>query len=91
MTFLSGDLKKLESRYRLAAQGSPDGSVTIEARPTADDLKKLLVRLELKTNPEKWGVARVSIEEAAGDSSTLTFQKNERDVKVEPARMDPPR
>ncbi len=90
MTFLAGDMTKLESRYALDAKTNPDGSVTIAATPKADDLKKVIARLELKTNPEKWGVSRVVIEEATGDSSTITFQKNERDAKVDPARMRPP-
>jgi outer membrane lipoprotein-sorting protein len=90
MTFLAGEMKKLEARFALDAKSNPDGSVTIVAKPKTDELKKLITRLELRTNPEKWGVARVVIEEATGDSSTITFQKNERDVKIDPARMQPP-
>ena len=89
MTFIAGDMKKLDARYQLDATPNADGSVKIAATPKSDDVKKLVRHLELVTNTEKWGVARVVIEEASGDSSTIVFEKNVRDAKVDPAKLKP--
>ncbi|HTJ84909.1 MAG TPA: outer membrane lipoprotein carrier protein LolA [Polyangiaceae bacterium] len=89
MTFIAGDMKKLESRYALDAAANADGSVKIVAKPKSADLEKIVRRIELVTNTDKWGVARVVIEEASGDSSTIVFEKNVRDAKVDAAKMKP--
>jgi hypothetical protein len=89
MTFIAGDMKKLESRYALDASANADGSVKIVAKPKSANLEKIVRKIELVTNTDKWGVSRVVIEEASGDSSTIVFEKNVRDAKVDAAKMKP--
>jgi outer membrane lipoprotein-sorting protein len=87
--FLGGDLEKLRARYDLDVQ-TREGSLVLTARPKADDLKKLVKSIETTFAPELWAVRRVVIEETGGDRSVITFGKSARDVKVDPARMQPP-
>lgn len=90
MIFLGGDLEKLRGRYDLEAS-RPGGGVLLVARPKAEDVKKHVRRLELAAGPDLWGIQRVVIEEQSGDQSVIAFTKLERDVKVDPARMAPPK
>ncbi len=88
LTFLAGDLESLGSRYTFDATSSATGAV-IDATPKADDLKKHLKRISMVTNAEKWGVAKIVIEDASGDLSTIVFGENKKDTKVDAARMKP--
>lgn len=90
LAFLGGDLAKLEERYAITAKREGDGAIGVVAVPKTDAVKRLVGRIELRTNPEKWGVSRIVLEEPSGDSSTVDFDANQRDVKVDPARMRPP-
>jgi hypothetical protein len=45
----------------------------------------------MRTNAEKWGISRVVIEEPKGDSSTIDFAANEKNPKVPPEKMTPPK
>jgi outer membrane lipoprotein-sorting protein len=90
MTLLGGDLTKLRARYDLAADKKPTGLV-ITARPTTDDVKKHVKSLVLAIAPDLWTVQRIEIEESGGDRSVITFGKVARDVKVDPAKMVPPK
>jgi outer membrane lipoprotein-sorting protein len=89
MTFLGGDLTTLSSRYDLSVP-SRDGGITLVAVPKSAELKKVLARLEIKTTPELWCMSRVVMDEATGDKSVIEFGKNERDVTVDPRKMEPP-
>jgi outer membrane lipoprotein-sorting protein len=90
MTLLGGDLAKLRARYDLSVQRA-GGGVVLGARPTADDVKKHVKTLTLGLAPDLWAPQRIEIEESNGDRSTVTFGKVARDVKIDPARMQPPR
>ena len=90
LTFLGGDLGSLKSRYTFSATKQKDGSIDVVAVVTHAELKKTLKQLRMVTNPEKWGVARVVIDEPKGDSSTIVFEPNQRDAKVPAADMAPP-
>ena len=93
MIFLGGDLDKLRARYDLAvtpAKSAAEGPVLL-ARPKAEDNKKLVKSIEVAFGPELWAVRKVTIEEAGGDRSVITFGKVARDVKVDPARVTPPK
>lgn len=90
ITFLGGDIAALKARYEISASEEKDGPVTIVAVPKADEAKKALKRLEVKTNAERWGVSRILIEEPSGDSSTITFEANKKNEKVAPEKMKPP-
>ena len=61
------------------------------ARPRADEVKKHVKRLELAAGPDLWGIKRVVIEEQSGDESVIAFTRIDRDAKVDPARMAPPK
>jgi outer membrane lipoprotein-sorting protein len=90
MTLLGGDLAKLRARYDLAVPSKVDGLVLV-LRPTADEVKKSVKSLTLSIAADLWTVKRVEIEEAAGDRSVISFGKPQRDVKVDPAKMAPPK
>jgi outer membrane lipoprotein-sorting protein len=90
MTLLGGDLGALRARYDLAVARRP-GGLTLTARPTADDVKKHVKSLVLAIGGDGWTMERVEIEESGGDRSVITFGKVARDVKVDPARMTPPK
>ncbi|MBL8740240.1 MAG: outer membrane lipoprotein carrier protein LolA [Myxococcales bacterium] len=90
VAFLGGDLAKLKSRYELSATTEKDGSIEVVATVTDAKLKEALKKLRMKTNAEKWGIAKVVIEEPKGDSSSITFEANKRDEKVDPDSMKPP-
>lgn len=90
MTLVGGDLQRLRARYDLSIDRKPT-SVTLTARPTADDVKKHVKSLVLAMAADLWTVQRIEIEESGGDRSVITFGKVARDGKVDPARMTPPR
>jgi outer membrane lipoprotein-sorting protein len=89
LVFLGGDLGPLRSRYELVATEESDGSAKILATPKADELKKHLKKITMQTNPERWGIKSVAIDDASGDTTTITFGANEKDKKVDPAKMKP--
>lgn len=89
MILLGGDLEQLRGRYELSIPSRKDG-IVLSAKPKAEDVKKYVTSLEMASGPELWTVKRVVIEEKNGDRSVITFDKVERDVKVDPARMKPP-
>jgi outer membrane lipoprotein-sorting protein len=90
MTLLGGDLSTLRARYDLTAQ-KVDGSLVLGARPTADEVKKHVASLTLRLPKDLWAVSRIEIEENGGDRSVIVFPQMQRDVKVDPARMVPPK
>jgi outer membrane lipoprotein-sorting protein len=90
MTLLGGDLEKLRARYDLSVQRA-DGGLVLGARPLAEEVKKHVKSLALRLPPNLWAVQRVEIEESGGDRSVITFPQMQRDVKVDAARMAPPR
>jgi outer membrane lipoprotein-sorting protein len=89
LAFVAGDPSKLRERYELATMAVPTG-LGLEAKPRTPDLKKLVSRLELVTNEEKWGLERIVIEEPTGDSSTMRFAKNEKNPALDVGRLKPP-
>ena len=90
MTLLGGDLAALRARYELSVP-SREGGLVLLARPLADEVKKHVTSLRLAVAPDLWTVRRVEIEEVGGDRSVITFTRVARDVKVDPARMAPPK
>lgn len=90
LTFLGGDLDKLRARYDITVPSRNDG-VVLSARPKAEDVKKHVKVLTLSIGPDLWSVRSVVIEENNGDKSVITFGKLSRDVKVDPAKMVPPK
>jgi outer membrane lipoprotein-sorting protein len=90
MTLLGGDLGTLRARYDLTVQKA-DGGLVLGARPLADEVKKHVKSLSLKLPQNLWAVSRIEIEESGGDRSVITFSQVQRDVKVDPARMVPPK
>jgi outer membrane lipoprotein-sorting protein len=90
LTLVGGDLAKLRARYDLAATRSAAG-VALTAKPTADEVKKHVKSLSLAIGPDLWTAQRIEIEEVSGDRSVITFGKVARDVKVDPAKMKPPK
>ena len=89
LVLLGGDLARLRARYDLSIPSRKDG-ITLVARPRAEEVAKLVTRLELDAGPELWSVRRVVIEEPGGDRSAIAFSRVQRDVKIDPARMKPP-
>ncbi len=90
MTLLGGDLNRLRARYDLAVHRA-DGGMVLDARPRAEEVKKQVKSLTLRLPPDLWAVQRIEIEENGGDRSVITFPRMTRDVKVDPARMVPPK
>jgi outer membrane lipoprotein-sorting protein len=90
LTLVGGDLAKLRARYEMTATRSAAG-VSLLARPTAEEVKKHVKSLSLGIAADLWTVQRVEIEEIGGDRSVITFGKVARDVKVDPAKMKPPK
>lgn len=89
LAFVAGDPSKLRERYELGLLAVGAG-VGIEAKPKTAELRKIVARLELVTNAEKWGVERIVIEEPTGDTSTMRFAKNEKNPAIDVARLEPP-
>lgn len=90
MILLGGDLEKLRARYELTVPSRKDG-VTLRAVPKAEEVKKHVRRIEMRSGPELWVIREVTIEEQSGDLSVIRFGKMERDVRVDPAKMVPPK
>lgn len=90
VAFLGGDLGKLKSRYEFSASAEKNGTIEVVATVTDAQLKQALKRLRMRTNTEQWGIAKVVIEEPKGDSSSIVFEANKRDEKVDPESMKPP-
>lgn len=90
LILLGGDLEKLRGRYDLSIPSRKDG-IEILAIPKAEDVKKHVKSLQMSAGPELWSVRRIVIEEKSGDRSVIAFGKVERDVKVDPAKMRPPK
>jgi outer membrane lipoprotein-sorting protein len=90
MILLGGDLEKLRARYDFTVPNRKDG-VTLRAVPKAEDVKKLVRKIEMRSGPELWVIREITIEEQSGDSSVIRFGKMERDVRVDPAKMVPPK
>jgi outer membrane lipoprotein-sorting protein len=90
MTFLGGDLDKLRARYDITVPSRREG-IVLAARPKADDVKKHVKSLTLSIGSDLWSVRSVVIEENNGDKSVITFGKVSRDVKIDPAKMAPPK
>jgi hypothetical protein len=91
MTLMGGDLEKLRARYDLTAQKPEGGGLLLGARPKAEEVKKHVKSLSLRLAPSLWAAQKIEIEESGGDRSVITFPAMVRDVKVDPARMVPPR
>ncbi len=90
MILLGGDLEKLRARYELTVPSRKDG-VTLRAVPKAEDVKKHVKRIEMRSGSELWAIREITIEEQSGDLSVIRFGKMERDVRVDPAKMVPPK
>jgi outer membrane lipoprotein-sorting protein len=90
MNLLGGDLEKLRTRYELTVPSRKDG-VTLRAVPKAEDVKKHVQRIEMRSGPELWTIREVTIEEQGGDLSVIRFGKMQRDVPVDAAKMAPPK
>ena len=90
MILLGGDLEKLRTRYELTVPSRKDG-VTLRAVPKAEDVKKHVRRIEMRSGPELWTIREITIEEQSGDLSVIRFGKMERDVRVDPSKMLPPK
>lgn len=90
MILLGGDLEKLRARYDLSVPSKKDG-ITLQAIPKADDIKKHIKRLQMRSGPELWTIREVTIEEQSGDLSVIQFGEMKKNVKVDPAKMTPPK
>jgi outer membrane lipoprotein-sorting protein len=90
MILLGGDLEKLRARYELTVPSRKDG-VTLRAVPKAEEVKKHVRRIEMRSGSELWTIREITIEERSGDLSVIRFGKMERDVRVDPAKMVPPK
>ncbi len=89
-TLTGGDLALLRARYDFSVQRA-DGAVVLGAVPRAEDVKKRVKSLTLRLAANLWAVQRIEIEEVSGDRSVIAFTRIDRDVKVDPARMVPPK
>lgn len=90
VAFLGGDMAPLESRYELAASEESDKSISVVATPKDATLKKSIKKITMRTNAERWGISKVLIEEPSGDSSTIVFESNQKDAKIDAGKMKPP-
>lgn len=90
MILLGGDLEKLRARYDLSVPSRKDG-VTLRAIPKAEDVKKHVRRIEMRSGSELWTIREITIEEQSGDLSVIRFGKMQRDVRVDPSKMVPPK
>jgi outer membrane lipoprotein-sorting protein len=90
LVFLGGDLDKLKTRYDFSVPSKKDG-VVLKAVPKTEEVKKIVKSLELSVAADLWTVKKIVIEEKSGDRSVITFTKVQKDVKVDDARMKPPK
>ena len=91
LTLIGGDLSTLRARYDFSVDHADGGVLVLAARPRAEEVKKTVKSLSLRLPPNRWAVQRIEIEEQNGDRSVISFPGMARDVKVDPARMTPPR
>lgn len=92
LIFMGGDIAALAPRYVVKAPSrDKDGTLHVVAEPKSDDVKKLVKVVRFDTTPDLWAVKRVEIEEASGDKSVIEFGPSQRDPKVDPATMRPPK
>jgi outer membrane lipoprotein-sorting protein len=90
LILLGGDLDKLRARYELAIPKRDTAGLTLIAKPKAAEIAKRVSRLEMTTGPELWRVKSFTIEEPSGDRSVIAFAKVERDVAIDPRKMQAP-
>jgi outer membrane lipoprotein-sorting protein len=90
LIFLGGDLDKLKARYDFSVPSKKDG-VILKALPKTEEVKKIVKSLELSVAADLWTVKKITIEEKSGDRSVITFSKVQKDVKVDDAKMKPPK
>jgi outer membrane lipoprotein-sorting protein len=90
LIFLGGDLDKLKTRYDFSIPSKKDG-VTLKAVPKTEEVKKVVKSLEFSVASDLWTVKKIVIEEKSGDKSVITFSKVQKDVKVDDAKMKPPK
>lgn len=90
LIFLGGDLDKLKTRYDFSVPSKADG-VVLRAVPKTEEVKKIVKSLELSVAADLWTVKKIVIEEKSGDRSVITFTKVQKDVKVDDAKMKPPK
>lgn len=90
LIFLGGDLDKLKTRYDFSVPSKKDG-VVLRAAPKTEEVKKVVKSLELSVAADLWTVKKIVIEEKSGDRSVITFTKVQKDVKVDDAKMKPPK
>ena len=92
LVFMGGDIAALAPRYTVKVPSrDKDGALHVVAEPKSDDVKKLVKVVRFDTTPDLWAVRRVEIEEASGDKSVIDFGPSQRDPKVDPATMRPPK
>lgn len=92
LVFMGGDMAALAPRYRITAPSrDKDGTLHLVAEPKTDDVKKLVKVVRIDTTPDLWAVSKVEIEEAGGDKSAITFGPSQRDPKIDPTTMRPPK
>lgn len=89
MILLGGDLEKLRARYELSVPSRNKDGVTLRSIPKAEDVKKHVKRIEMRSGPELWTIREITIEEQSGDLSVIRFGKMERDVRVDHSKMVP--
>lgn len=90
LIFLGGDLDKLKPRYDFSVPSKKDGLV-LKALPKTEEVKKIVKSLQLEVAADLWTVKKIVIEEKSGDRSVITFTKVQKDVKVDDAKMKPPK
>jgi outer membrane lipoprotein-sorting protein len=90
LIFMGGDLDKLKERYDFTIPSKKDG-VVLKAVPKSEEVKKIVKSLELTVAADLWTVKKIVIEEKGGDRSVITFTKVTKDVKVDDAKMKPPK
>jgi outer membrane lipoprotein-sorting protein len=90
LVLFGGDLDKLRARYDISVTSrSPD--VALHLVPKTEEVKHSVSSLDLVLGPELWTMKRVTMAEANGDKSVITFSNVKRDVAVDPAKMRPPK
>lgn len=90
LVLLGGDLNALRARYELSIPTRDGSTLTLVAKPKAPEIAKRVRRLEMSAGPELWRVKSFTIEEPSGDKSVITFAKVERDVAIDPRKMEAP-
>jgi outer membrane lipoprotein-sorting protein len=89
LLLLAGDIALLKSDYELTSSMARDGSILVGMTPKGGPLGDLVSRFSMQTNLEKWGASRLEWERPNGSSRTFEFGANEKNPKIDPARMRP--